>query len=108
MEENKESSPGVIENLALVTDAIQTMFPDGKIICVYELNEDDYKKVQVNFRKIDNTHNRFSVNISGLEHVFISEKYKEEPPKVTLDKEQPKTIGGKLSSWFKGGGGPVE
>ena len=59
MAEDQESPPSVIENLALVTDAIQTMFPDGKIICVYELNDQDFKKVQENFRKIDNQHKRF-------------------------------------------------
>ena len=53
MAEDQKSPPSVIENLALVTDAIQTMFPDGKIICVYELNDQDFKKVQENFRKID-------------------------------------------------------
>ena len=49
MAEDQESPPSVIENLALVTDAIQTMFPDGKIICVYELNDQDFKKVQENY-----------------------------------------------------------
>ena len=77
MAENQESAPNIIENLALVTDAIQTIFPEGKIICVYELNDEDYKKVQVNFRKIDNVNKRFSVDISGLEHVFIHEDYQE-------------------------------
>ena len=68
MAENQESAPNIIENLALVTDAIQTIFPDGKIICVYELNDEDYKKVQVNFRKIDNV--SLALNIILL-NVFI-------------------------------------
>ena len=78
MAENQESTPNIIENLALVTDAMQTMFPSGKMICVYELNEEDFKKVQNNFRKIDHGHKRFSVDISGLEHVFIQENYENE------------------------------
>ena len=81
MAENQESTPNIIESLALVTDAMQTIFPDGKMICVYELNEEDYKKIQSNFRKIDHVHKRFSVNISGLEHVFIHEDYQDEPEK---------------------------
>ena len=55
MGENQESNTSVIEGLALVTDAVQTMFPDGKVICVYELIEEDFKKVQSNFRKINMT-----------------------------------------------------
>lgn len=116
MAENKESTPNIIENLALVTDAIQTIFPEGKIICVYELNDEDFKKVQVNFRKMDHPHKRFSVDISGLEHVFIHEDYQEEikieEPKNEEDlKKNDKPVKGlknKLSSWFKGGGSSVE
>jgi hypothetical protein len=109
MAENQESAPNIIENLALVTDAIQTIFPEGKIICVYELNDEDYKKVQVNFRKIDNSNKRFSVDISGLEHVFIHEEYQEEvkieEPKI--ENKPPKGLKNKISSWFKSGGSPV-
>ena len=53
MEEDKKSVDGVLENLALITDAMQTLFPEGKMICVFELSDDDFKKVQNNFRKID-------------------------------------------------------
>ena len=109
MAENQESAPNIIENLALVTDAIQTIFPDGKIICVYELNDEDYKKVQVNFRKIDNVNKIFSVDISGLEHVFIHEDYQEEvkieEPKI--ENKPPKGLKNKILSWFKSGGSPV-
>lgn len=103
MAENQESTTSVIENLALITDAMQTVFPNGRMICVYELDEDDYKDVQKLFRKIDHHHNRFSVDISGLEHVFINGNFKEEP------KEEPKKEEiGKKSSWFKRGGSPVK
>jgi hypothetical protein len=105
MEEGKKSVDGVLENLALITDALQTLFEDGKMICVYELNDDDFKKVQSNFRKIDNQHKKFSIDISGVQHVFIHEeianqKYDNivEEPKV----EPKKTIREKLISFFKG------
>ena len=105
MEEGKKSVDGVLENLALITDALQTLFEDGKMICVYELNDEDFKKVQSNFRKIDNQHKKFSIDISGVQHVFIHEeianqKYDNivEEPKV----EPKKTIREKLISFFKG------
>lgn len=94
MAENQESTTSIIENLALITDAMQTVFPDGKMICVYELKEDDYKNVQQLFRKIDHHHNKFSVDISGLEHVFINSSAPDEV--VEEVKEEPKK-----SSWFK-------
>ena len=106
MAENQEG-PSLIENLATVTDAIQTMFPNGKIICVYELNETEYKAVQSNFRAVDNQHTRFSIDMSGLEHVFILEntgiveKVEEKVP-------EKKTIKQKLFSWFKSGGSSVK
>lgn len=105
MEEGKKSVDGVLENLALITDGLQTLFEDGKMICVYELNDEDFKKVQNNFRKIDNQHKKFSIDISGVQHVFIHEeianqKYDNvvEEPKV----EPKKTIREKLLSFFKG------
>lgn len=105
MEEGKKSVDGILENLALITDGLQTLFEDGKMICVYELNEGDFKKVQNNFRKIDNQHKKFSIDISGVQHVFIHEeianqKYDDvvEEPKV----EPKKTIREKLLSFFKG------
>jgi len=110
MEENKESNGGIIENLALLTDGLQTLFPDGKIICVYELNDEDYKKIQSHFRKIDQGHKRFSVDMSGLEHVFIHQDSINEPmvEKEVIEPKPKKTIKQKLLSWFKSGGSSVK
>lgn len=102
MGENQEG-PTLIENLATVTDAIQNMFPEGKIICLYELNETEFKSVQKNFRSIDHQHSKFSIDISGLEHVFILENTDiTNEPKIET-KPLKKTIKEKLFSWFKGG-----
>ena len=106
MEEDKKSVDGVLENLALLTDGLQTLFPDGKIICVYELNNEDFKKVQSNFRKIDHVHKRFNIDISGVEHVFVHEDFSNELTKETVEKTVPqkttkKTIFSKLLSRFK-------
>jgi len=107
MAENQESATDIIQELALVTDALQTMFPDGKIICVYELNDNDFSKVQTNFRKIDHQHKKFSVDISGLEHVFIHEDSTFMEPEKTPVKEEKKnfitSVKTKISSWFKSG-----
>jgi hypothetical protein len=110
MEENKESNSGIIENLALLTDGLQTLFPDGKIICVYELNNEDFKKVQGHFRKIDQEHKRFSVDMSGLEHVFIHEDFVNESmsEKEVIETPPKKTVKQKILSWLKSGGSSVK
>jgi len=104
MEENKESVIGVIEKLALVTDGLQNIFPDGKVICVYELDDEDFKKVQENFRKIDHSHKRFSIDISGIEHVFIHENFERPEIKEEVKIEEPKKQSWirKVLSSFKG------
>lgn len=106
MDENKKSIDGVLENLALLTDGMQTLFPEGKIICVYELNEQDFKRVQSNFRKIDSIHKRFNIDISGVEHVFIQEDspkrfQKEEETPIKERKDLKRNIISKLLSSFK-------
>ena len=91
MEEDKKSVDGVLENLALITDAMQTLFPEGKMICVFELNDEDFQKVQKNFRKIDRDYKKFSIDMSGVEHVFIHEDsvdYKFEEPRTKESKKQ--------------------
>ena len=37
MAENKESIDGIIEKLALITDASQSLFTDGKMVIVFVL-----------------------------------------------------------------------
>ena len=72
----------------------------------YELNEEDFKKVQDNFRKIDSEHTKFSIDISDLEHVFINKEkqvFFEEPVKIPK-----KTLKQKLLSWFVSGKSSVK
>jgi len=108
MEENKKSVDGILENLALITDAMQTLFPEGKMICVFELNDEDFKKVQKNFRKIDQIHKKFSIDMSGVEHVFIHEDtvmFPTETPKIEETKKSPLK---RFLSRFVSGGSSVK
>jgi hypothetical protein len=105
MEENKKSVVEPIEKMAMITDALQDLFPEGKIICVLELKKEDFKKIQGNFRTIDHTHNKFSINISGVDFVFIdeSENISVEEPKTEVSKQTKTNFFKKLFSSFKGG-----
>jgi hypothetical protein len=71
MAETTQSIDGVIEKLALVADGLQTLFPDGTMAVAMELNYDDYKKVQKNFRDVDRDFKQFKIDMSGVEFMFL-------------------------------------
>jgi hypothetical protein len=71
MAESQKSIDGIIEKLAIVSDAVDDLFPSGRKAVVFELKEDDFKKVQNNFREIDRTHKQFKIDISGTEFIFL-------------------------------------
>ena len=73
MEENYKSVDGIIEKLALISDAVDSLFPDGKSAVVFQLKNDDFKKVQNNFREVDKNHKQFKIDISGVEFIFLEE-----------------------------------
>jgi len=71
MGETNKSVDGIIEKLALVSDGLQTLFPDGVIAVAMELKYDDYKKVQKNFRDVDRDFKQFKIDMSGVEFMFL-------------------------------------
>ena len=73
MEENYKSIDGVIEKLALISEAVESLFPKGKSAVVFQLNKNDLSKIQNNFREIDKNHKQFKIDISGVEFIFLEE-----------------------------------
>jgi len=71
MAEDQKSIDGIIEKLALISDASSQLFPEGRIAMVFELNEPDFKRVQNNFREVDRNHKQFKIDISGIEFIFL-------------------------------------
>ena len=90
MEENNENL-GNLNKLALITDAIDNFIPNSKAIIVFELNSEEYNKIKselIGSVTPAHTNNKFSIDISGTEVVFILEDfYKIEEPEI---KEEPK------------------
>lgn len=70
MAENKTDSLGELEKLALIADSLQQMFK-GKTMVVVESKEEEYKRMISHFREIDRHHNRFTIEISGTDFVFM-------------------------------------
>jgi|TARA_R110000868_G_scaffold242870_3_gene498421 hypothetical protein len=85
MEQNQESTDGDLEKLALISDAIENLFPDSQSAIIFELEELEYKKIQSNFRKIDSIHERFKIDMSGVEIIFILKG--SEPPQNEIEKK---------------------
>lgn len=70
MGENKNTTSGDLEKLALIADSVQTIFK-GKATIVFELESDEFKSVINHFREIDRHHKQFSIDISGTEFHFV-------------------------------------
>lgn len=70
MEENKDTTLGQIEKLALIAESVQTLF-SGKGTIIFELPKGEYNSVLNYFREIDRHHTQFSIDISGTEFHFI-------------------------------------
>jgi hypothetical protein len=98
MEQNKENSGGELEKIALICDGLQQLFPSGKHAVIFELETEDYKKIQTNFRDIDKMYKRFQIDLSGVECVFIDKNLYDEldeenkKREETLKKENDKKI----------------
>jgi hypothetical protein len=73
MEQNQKSIDGIVEKLALIVEATDSLFPNGKMAVVFQLNDVDFKRVQENFREIDRNHKQFKIDISGTEFIFLQE-----------------------------------
>ena len=71
MAENQKSIDGIIEKLAMIVDAADELFPDGKMLLAFELKETEFKKVQGNFREIDKSFKQFKIEMSGNDIMFL-------------------------------------
>lgn len=71
MAENQKSIDGIIEKLAMIVDATDELFPNGKMLLAFELKETEFRKVQENFRDIDKSFKKFKIDLSGNEIMFL-------------------------------------
>jgi hypothetical protein len=95
MEENTEDL-GTLNKLALITDGIDNIFLNSKAIVIFELSKEDYEKIKMELLgPVSQNTNKFSIDISGTEVVFILENSYitiEEPPKEKTFKDKLKRI----------------
>lgn len=88
MAEVEKDDVGIMQKLALISDATQSLFPESKSAIVYELKEKDFKEVIGHFREIDRGHKKFKIDMSGVEIIFILEnQFDEEQINQTTKKK---------------------
>jgi hypothetical protein len=73
METNNQGINQLVEKMALFTDAMDEMFPKGKKIVLVELPIQEFTLTKLQFGNSDLDTKKFTVNISGLEFVFIQD-----------------------------------
>lgn len=71
MGKDEKSIDGTVEKLALIGDGLQTLFPNGNFMIALELSHYEFKKVQNNFRDVDRNYEKFKIDISGVEFMFL-------------------------------------
>jgi len=98
MAEDKENSLGVIEKMALISDGIDSLFPNGKRVILLELGKDEYQSVVQNFRMGDRGSKKFSIDISGTEFIFVSDELLLDEKDILL--KTPSEPKGRISTFF--------
>lgn len=71
MAKNKKSADGLVEKLAIMCDAMENLFPQGKGVMVFELKKYDFFNVQQNFGIKSEDPGKFKIDISGVEIIFL-------------------------------------
>jgi hypothetical protein len=98
MAEDKNDFNSILENLALVIDGAQKVFPSSKSVLIYELNQQTFNFVKSNFKNIKIDETQIKIDISGTEIIFILENsYKKEEEIITPEE---KKLFGKLKELF--------
>jgi len=109
MAEDKAGIDSILENLALITDGVQALFPTSKSVLIYELNSGDFTYVKSHFKNIKIDENQIKIDISGTEVIFILENsYKEQLIKKEIEKVKTKWEKIKLFFTTKSGKSTVE
>lgn len=74
MEQNQENPRDWLTQLAEISDIIDNTFISEHTKVVVELPEEKFKKLQQNFREIDNKSEEIVILISNVEFTFVLKK----------------------------------
>jgi hypothetical protein len=69
---NKEGINGLIQKMAILSEGLGELFPQGKSVVVYSLNESDFSFVKTQVNDLSDTE-QFKIDISGVEFIFLKD-----------------------------------
>ena len=73
MAENQESNIRLINKLALLADATESIFPNSKRDIVLELNDTDFDTTQTELLIPKSSNSQFKIDMSGTEFIFLKD-----------------------------------
>ena len=68
---------GVLSDLAEIADKLENVYRGRKTV-IFELDKEEYQTTINMFREIDRKNDKFKVDISGIEFIYILNKESEE------------------------------
>lgn len=71
MEKDTNSFNGILEKMALISEAIESIFPYGKGAVIFELKKNEFEFIRSFFDKTDILSRHFKVDMSGVEFMFL-------------------------------------
>lgn len=87
MEKNNKGINWLIEKFALISEDISKLYPNGKSVVVFSLNNEDFNNTKIQINVMSSSINQFKVDISGIEFIFLRDELlniAEDTPKVNL------------------------
>lgn len=71
MAETEENNIGLITKIALLADAVENIFPEGKGVVVFELKNDDFETARKELLVPNPDEKQFKIDMSGTEFIFL-------------------------------------
>jgi len=74
MEKAKDNVNGLLTQFAMISESIGEVFPKGKSVVVFSLNEEDFNFTKAQVNNFDRNSTQFKVDISGIEFIFLKDE----------------------------------
>jgi hypothetical protein len=73
MAKTKEGVNGLMQKLAQISDDLSIVFPNGKSVVVFSLNETDFNNTKLQVNNFGDM-KQFKIDISGIEFIFLKDE----------------------------------
>lgn len=74
MEKNNKGINWMIEKFAMVSQDLANIYPNGKSVVVFSLNNDDFNNTKTQVNVLSGDINQFKIDISGIEFIFLRDE----------------------------------